>query len=430
MPLQMYVSGIYRKLAFTKCGRYICRLVVCNYITNHMKQSINNFSKVLCALMVCVGLVFSGCTEGPLGGGDNTEHDGNDDAEEMIVPVVPLGYANLSETSTANCYIVSQSGSYCLLVAKGNQNDDLLHRTKSAAVLWEAFPSSTSEVGDLIKSVLYKDGYIVFQTADIFKKGNALIAAKDAYGTVLWSWHVWFTDQPEGQEYYHNAGTMMDRDLGATENSCGGLLYQWGRKDPFLCYKSTQVQPTIGVYNHTINSEPNTGTIEYSISNPTVFITKNSYNSDWFYTGSSLTDNTRWTESSNEKSIYDPCPAGWRVPDGGSNGVWATSLGSSSELALTNYGSSENGINFSGIFGSSDVINYPEWCMLDSDDGGVLDYEYAWNNYWSATNGCSFNWSVSWGVSDDYYPILYPSIYSSISDIDRAAGLSIRCIQE
>ena len=84
MPLQMYVSSIYRKLAFTKCGRYICRLVVCNYITNHMKQSINNFSKVLCALMVCVGLVFSGCTEGPLDGGDNTEHDGNDDTEEMM----------------------------------------------------------------------------------------------------------------------------------------------------------------------------------------------------------------------------------------------------------------------------------------------------------------------------------------------------------
>ena len=82
-----------------------------------------------------------------------------------------------------------------------------------------------------------ESGEIHFTTGDM--EGNALIALCNADGDILWSWHIWFTDDPRGQEYYNNAGTMMDRNLGATSATPGdvgalGLLYQWGRKDPFL----------------------------------------------------------------------------------------------------------------------------------------------------------------------------------------------------
>ena len=74
--------------------------------------------------------------------------------------VVPSGYTNLSATSTANCYVVSQRGNYCLLVASGNiWSPSLYSATTTASVIWESFGTSTTpNVGDLIKSVLDKDG--------------------------------------------------------------------------------------------------------------------------------------------------------------------------------------------------------------------------------------------------------------------------------
>lgn len=194
---------------------------------------------------------------------------------------------------------------------------------------------------------LYENGRIYFKTSDVYREGNAVIAAKDASGKILWSWHIWLTDQPQEQEYYNNAGTMMDRNLGATSATPGeisalGLLYQWGRKDPFLSSSSissgTLAKSTIA-WPSSVSSNTSNGTIEYAISHPTTFITSNSSNADWYYTGSDSTDNTRWQS---EKTIYDPCPVGWRVPDGGGSGVWSKALGSSSSYTGT-YDSTNDG---------------------------------------------------------------------------------------
>ena len=347
-----------------------------------------------------------------------------------IVPVVPSGYTNLSAVATANCYIVSKSGSYCLLVAKGNQPSELLHLTNSASVLWESFGTSIApSVGDLIKSVSYKDGYIAFQTADIFKEGNAVIAAKDASGNILWSWHIWLTDQPQGQVYYNNAGTMMDRNLGATSATPGdvgalGLLYQWGRKDPFLGSSSihydtmAEAESTI-TWPSAVESNSSTGTISYATANPTTFITYNSSNNDWYYTGSGETDNTRWTTSESNKSIYDPCPSGWRVPDGGDDGIWSMAKGSSSSFEHT-YNSSNEGMNFSGKFGADQTIWYPASGYRYYRDGSLGGVGY-YGDYWSAS---SYNYYAFY-LYFIYYGYVDPSDVSS-----RALGLSVRCLQE
>ena len=350
-----------------------------------------------------------------------------------IVPVVPSGYTNLSAVATANCYIVSKSGSYCLLVAKGNQPSELLHFTNSASVLWESFGTSTApSVGDLIKSVSYKDGYITFQTADTFKEGNAVIAAKDASGNILWSWHIWFTDEPQGQEYYNNAGTMMDRNLGATSATPGdvgalGLLYQWGRKDPFLGSSSihydtmAEAESTI-TWPSAVSSNSSNGTIAYAISNPTTFITYNSSNYDWYYTGSSSTDNTRWTTSETSKSIYDPCPVGWRVPDGGENGVWSKALGSSSYFTQSSlYNSTNEGMNFSGKFGSASTIWYPASGYRNYYDDGSLYGVGGLGGYWSAS---------PYGDNAYYLYFNYSGLVDPSLDYSRAGGRSVRCLQE
>lgn len=341
---------------------------------------------------------------------------------------------DLSAPATANCYIVSGAGPYYFKPVKGNSSTSV-GTISSVAVLWESFGTSTTpSKGDLIKSVSYKDGNIYFDTATTFKEGNAVIAAKNSSGTILWSWHIWFTDQPQGQEYYNNAGTMMDRNLGATSATPGdvgalGLLYQWGRKDPFLgsssISRSVIAKSTI-TWPSDVESNSSNGTIAYAISHPTTFITRDDNNYDWHYTGNESTDNTRWTTSDKAKSIYDPCPAGWRVPDGGSNGVWSKALGSSLSFEYT-YDSTNEGRNFSGKFGSASSIWYPASGYRNNysanlNSTGSYGYYYAVQADATAynSNHCVLDLKDSWN-NDHVDPKGYEF---------KASGCSVRCIKE
>ena len=335
--------------------------------------------------------------------------------------------SDLSSSGSANCYIVSKSGTYKFKPVKGNSTTSV-GSVSVAETLWETFGTSTEPLmGDLINAITYKDGYIAFQTASTFQEGNAVIAAKNSSGNILWSWHIWFTDEPQGQEYYNNAGVMMDRNLGATSATPGdvgalGLLYQWGRKDPFFgsssISRSTLAISTIS-WPSAVSSDSSNGTIEYATSHPTTFITRNTGNYDWYYTGSDSTDDTRWTTSDKEKSIYDPCPAGWRVPDGRSNGVWSKALGSSSSFDYA-YSSTNEGMNFSGKFGSASTIWYPASGYRRNDDGGLYN-----------VGSCGGYWSASPYNDSAYYLDFngYGSVNPSYCNF-RANGQSVRCLQE
>ena len=348
-----------------------------------------------------------------------TVNDGSGVKAEAEVTVIPNTF-----TSTANCYIVTKAGTYSFKTVKGNSSESV-GSIASAKVLWETFGTDvTPAVGDLVKNVSYSNGVITFKATD--RKGNAVIAAKDANGNILWSWHVWMTDQPQGQEYFNNAGTMMDRNLGATSASPGdvgalGLLYQWGRKDPFLGSSSiseaVKAKSTI-TWPSAVSSDSSNGTIAYATAHPTTYITANEGNEDWYYTGSSKTDNTRWTTSESSKSIYDPCPAGWRVPDGGDNGVWTKALGSS--YTESSYDSNNEGMNFSGKFGSASSIWYPASGYRYSYNGSL--YDVGFGGYcWPASPYDSGAYILYFNGNGDVYPSEYYA---------RAIGQSVRCIKE
>ena len=331
---------------------------------------------------------------------------------------------DLSSSGSANCYIVSGIGTYKFKAVKGNGSTSV-GSVSTASVLWESFGTSTTlSVGALIENVSYDDGYIGFQTASAFKKGNAVIAAKDASGNILWSWHIWLTDAPQGQVYYNNAGTMMDRNLGATSATPGdvgalGLLYQWGRKDPFLgssSFWSDVLAKSTITWPSDVSSTSSTGTIAYATKNPTTFISGSSSTSyDWHY---SSRDNTLWTTSDKTKSIYDPCPPGWRVPDGGSSGVWSKALGSSSSFSYA-YNSSYEGMNFSGKFGSASTIWYPASGYRISGDGS-LHHVAHYGLYWSASS--SGNYAYELYFRND-------GVVGQSDSGGRAGGQSVRCLQ-
>ena len=384
----------------------------------YMKKIFNNLIVVLSPFVICAAFVLAGCTKP-----SNTDEDDKGGVETPdISPAI-----DLSTKASANCYIVSEAGFYKFKTVKGNSAESV-GAVASVSVLWETFGTSEAPVpGDLIKETLYKDGYIAFNTADAFKEGNAVIAAKDAAGNVLWSWHIWLTDQPKGQEYFNNAGTMMDRNLGATSATPGdvgalGLLYQWGRKDPFLgsssISESVLAKSTID-WPSSVQSDSSCGTIEYSIANPTTFINENKINYDWCYADTQVNDNTRWTESSSAKSIYDPCPAGWRIPDGGVDGVWAKAYPSAGYIENYQCDEVNHGVNLSGVLGSSEVIWYPFAGGLDSDAGQLGDVAYGGICY-SASCAGIYNKVMIYINSGVEFMLNYT----------RSMGFSVRCVKE
>ena len=324
---------------------------------------------------------------------------------------------------TANSYIVSAAGDYKFRAThKGNSTTSTVGTINYAVVLWESFGTATAPTaGDLVKNVAYSDGYIRFTATAA--EGNAVIAAKDASDNILWSWHIWLTDKPAEHEYANRAGTMMDRNLGATSATPGdvgalGLLYQWGRKDPFLgssAISGYNVAKSTITWPGKVESSAETGTIAYAVTHPTTFISNADVysNRDWYYTGNNTTDNTRWTESENAKSVYDPCPAGWRVPDGGTDGIWKTAGFDDPTFDATNMGKifSNNGIE----------IWYPA--------AGYLAYDNALSNAGKSL----YCWTATpWPDSAHAFNLYFKSGSQNLATNHgmRVIGCSVRCCKE
>ena len=247
-----------------------------------------------------------------------------------------LEVVSVQETSGAsNCYIVAPGETKAINASvKGGSSEPL--EFDYAVLLWQ-------DTRSLVKSVAGsgEDGVIVVQTNNA--SGNAVVAA--VQGTkIVWSWHLWvtdydpeaaplvFTNQTTGVTY-----TMMDRNLGARSekagsNDCFGLLYQWGRKDPFVGARGIEEDVLISKYDIDNNiiadrvlaydwaaMKSGEQNIDLAIQNPDAFIIPKSGSSsssqftDWLTTVAADQDNDLWGYVSKYKTKYDPCPEGWRV---------------------------------------------------------------------------------------------------------------------
>ena len=295
-----------------------------------------------------------------------------------------------------------------------------------------------------------KDNVIETRTPDC----NAVVAALDANGEVLWSWHLWATGSDvETSAIASSVGEFMDRNLGAYHNSDGstkqedvyrsyGMYYQWGRKDPFSrpedykfsANKDEEIYGTntlVTAFKY-VDAEDgdDVGTLEYAIKNPMTYVLGSSSDSyDWLY-GAHKTD--LW--SAEQKSLYDPCPRGWRVPD--SKVFEAFDIDESEDAAAW-----------------GDVSNMYGWHLVDKATGakmfmpaagrrsfetGVLTNvnDYGYENvpkpgigyYWTATagegnksNSLFFDLNTTRAVNNRY---------ESVKAMYRANGMQVRCVRD
>lgn len=271
----------------------------------------------------------------------------------------------------------------------------------SADVLWEDTPGLIkAEIGYSLAIVDSGEDAKIKVLVNKSKKGNAVVVFR-INGEIFWSWHIWVTDDPTNGSAYKSFpgvrreradGTIeaipdaewkwMDRNLGAISasntaadwNKSGGLLYQWGRKDPIppLVLKGNdfyEVSGSIGRIRHRgaknftnatnfdnlrkfvlLSNATLDNNIKLSVKNPLslIYVNKDDnsgpayYNNNtslmvnWFGKSASLTDSklpelNLWSDNSKgriavdynndtsnapyrDKSSFDPCPNGWRIP--------------------------------------------------------------------------------------------------------------------
>lgn len=338
---------------------------------------------------------------------------------------MPDTYENLSAGGTANCYVVGAAGGYSLdATVMGNgaagatfggvtfADFKATLAPVSARVVWMTEKS-------LVRSLSIENGRLKFVVPEPFRAGNALIAACDAEGGILWSWHIWLTDADLGAslQTYGDGFVLMDRNLGAlagrptgeADVETFGLYYQWGRKDPFVgpdkVYTSSpsvsatntcrrklfdgsgnEIDPFNDFPIAVATGDGTIGSVAYATAHPETFI-KGKNATDWYDGAGATADDRnnalwgnpdgawrkdvlalRWEETlsgttqylrsetivtrrdgageffsypydttdpeqgvysyaspvtpqyeTGGKSIYDPCPAGYRLP---SSGVW------------------------------------------------------------------------------------------------------------
>ncbi len=288
--------------------------------------------------------------------------------------------------------------------------------------------------------------------------GNCVVGLYNSSKEIIWSFHIWSPgwDPTSDNTRSYNGYTVMGASLGAMTaytagssatlaNACG-MYYQWGRKDPLgrsgggnSLTSMTAVQS--GIVPSTASAgiiAANSGTIgsatsvadhiAYSIKNPHMFITNGGNSYAWFSTYTTYTetnaewDNKLWgttytgsayTEIG--KTIFDPCPAGWKVATTGQvfNGLTA----SSGTTHVAN-----KGRDISATLSGTSVTDFIAYSGFRKYSSGAVDSVASTGYYWSS---CQYSSSSHSG----HYQGAYSSCFGPTSDRGRAYGFPVRCVR-
>lgn len=369
-----------------------------------------------------------------------------------IAPAYIAG-VNLSASATANCYLAPSLNTAYYFNARvqgnGKATTAITPHTlsgRSVRVIWE----TGSRSGAVIQSVGFDGDRISFKTGT--ERGNALIGLFDAGNECIWSWLVWATgaDLNANAVAYNTGFTFMDRNLGAETTDprdvkCKGLYYQWGRPTPFpypATYNGSAPAAVnyadgfaLKAYNPQFQSVPSSfATLAWAIAHPTTLLGNAAnpaggipaYISSWL----AEPNPNLWGNAStgyfysdqSAKSIYDPCPAGWRVPP---PQAW----------------------NLNYFKGNTEVASYG-WYMTYGMGSNTVFHPFtgelsagAGNAYFSYTSSWAYLWSNAPGRRSDAMTIVEPSQASVINILSggvaqknlqhgQDSAFPVRCVKE
>lgn len=281
---------------------------------------------------------------------------------------------------------------------------------------------------------------------------------------------------------------VMDRNLGAltasaytqaADNSVHGLYYQWGRKDPFpyqTSDKNTSVThiPTFDKDGQqqrndlsqvkksaAFAAEENAwllcegptlaaqATIENATAHPMTFIggfsTKAGENNSWIYNADGMVINDLWgnpyahpytgddpkdtSYDGGHKTIYDPCPPGWRVPDGFAFTIGFKDQNSTATNDKTNWNTPNTDMNaaygfsfYTGGAMAGTTMFFPTVGCINRAGAYTTErthsFGYYWcNNLWTDARARCFQFDVN-------------QVYIDTKQLIRAAGLPVRCMRD
>lgn len=389
---------------------------------------------------------------------EENNDDNKDDNSDLIRVVTDLEAA----LATPNCVIIKPGAFATIPIAKAfavwEQNQKLFGKKFSSkgdlgAVLIWALPFNLTD-NENIEITDYEDinkaGIKVRTKAGV--NGNAMIALTVG-GEIRWSWHLWVTDYDPGKEllpqqlmigpnevaggkvyrYKNLAGDniFMDRNLGANSADISkgkethGMYYQWGKKDPMPGFAPPNYIP------HSLMDFPpeyRKNNLAYAIEHPDEYIISRMNQQDWYSYHFGEHNTHLWDAADKKKTIYDPCPAGWRLP------LWGQPLENKEDKIWykpSPWYISEPENQFKRMEGHSEEIyeskvlgvfpgtgRIEENGELSPRDKGVLQ--------WCASSETGFNHGSNWSF------ILYMCENAIHFDTawPRADALTVRCVRD
>lgn len=310
--------------------------------------------------------------------------------------------------------------------------------------------------------------------------------------TMLWSWHLWITDYqpdriightPTAGTYVYNVeggqvhrysesipawstgayknGYIMDRNCGALDRNYhgnsrgGGFYYQFGRKDPlsadytgyyydYACTTRYSVAynpgPSNENYGYMTTSSIGQGgkNVPYSVMKPRRYLVGEPWHDgDGFAPTNIVWNDPKIGEKTAQeeagKSIFDPCPPGWKVPTHVFIGNLKFGSTSTTDPAVNLVWQGHGflyGITYypAGYLDNKDNPE-PQAAFFPGQSNRLTGYGYNGNMYYQIGDRGSYWTSTPYSTTQAAF-FTFSTTSASISGNSRACALQLRCIRE